>query len=434
MNKRILIITYYWPPSGGSGVQRWLKFVKYLAQKGWEPFVFTPENPHFPTQDASLQKDVPPQVEVIRFPIWEPYKAFNRLTSAFSGKKKVQQVDFVATGKKTWLQKFGMWVRGNFFIPDARRFWIKPSVEYLTDFVQRNHITKIITTGPPHSVHLIGRDLKRKNSSLKWIADFRDPWSEWDLLDTLQISGWARKRHKQWEASVLQEADIVLTVTPQYVKQFQRLGGKNVQLITNGFDEDDFKSMQHQRTERFTIRHIGGVDELRDPRAAMLAIKNLCEHHADFNNSVQVEFVGSVNASFKNFIEQDTVLAARVTFVSQLPHSELLKLYERTDVLLLVLAHAAHAAGNIPGKLFEYLASGNEIIGVGASDGDSAMIIKNAGAGSVYEPKDLNGLEIAFMKNFTNWKTGVTPNSETPAKYSRRALTDKLIELLDVLD
>ncbi|HNT51506.1 MAG TPA: glycosyl transferase, partial [Cyclobacteriaceae bacterium] len=167
MTKRVLIITYYWPPSGGSGVQRWLKFVKYLSQKGWEPYVFTPENPHFAIQDASLLKDVPPSVEVIRFPIWEPYRIFNRLTSIFSG-KKVEQVDFVATEKRSWFQNFGMWVRGNFFIPDARKFWIKPSVEYLVDFVQRNKIDKIITTGPPHSIHLIGRNLKRKNAALKW--------------------------------------------------------------------------------------------------------------------------------------------------------------------------------------------------------------------------------------------------------------------------
>ncbi|HRG10664.1 MAG TPA: glycosyltransferase family 4 protein [Cyclobacteriaceae bacterium] len=433
MKKRVLIITYYWPPSGGSGVQRWLKFVKYLSQQGWEPYVFTPENPHFAIQDSSLLKDVPPQVEIIRFPIWEPYQTFNRLTSIFSG-KKMQQVDFVGTGKKTLLQKFGMWVRGNFFIPDARRFWIKPSVEYLNDFVQRNQIDKIITTGPPHSIHLIGRGLKRKNTVLKWVADFRDPWSEWDLLDTLQLSSWARNRHKQLERSVLQEADLVLTVTPYYVKQFQQLGGKNVQLITNGFDEDDFKSIQHQRTSKFTIRHIGGVDELRDPRPAMLAIKSLCEQNADFSNAVKIEFIGSVNASFKNFIEQDTVLALRVTFVNQLPHSELLKLYGSTDVLLLVLAHAAHAAGNIPGKLFEYLASGNEIIGVGASDGDSAIIVRNAGAGVVHEPNDQKGFETAFLKSFAHWKSGTKPDSKTLTNYSRRVLTDRLIALLEAFD
>jgi len=433
MTKRVLIITYYWPPSGGSGVQRWLKFVKYLSQKGWEPSVFTPENPHFAIQDASLLKDVPPSVEVIRFPIWEPYRIFNRLTSIFSG-KKVEQVDFVATEKRSWFQNFGMWVRGNFFIPDARKFWIKPSVEYLVDFVQRNKIDKIITTGPPHSIHLIGRNLKRKNAALKWVADFRDPWSEWDLLDTLHLSAWARQRHKKMEGTVLQEADLVLTVTPYYVKQLVQLGGKNVHLITNGFDEDDFKSVEHQRTGKFTIRHIGGVDELRDPRPAMLAIKQLCIEQADFNQSVCVEFVGSVNAAFKKFVAEDTVLATRVTFVSQLAHSELLKLYGSTDVLLLVLAHAALASGNIPGKLFEYLASGNDVIGVGVTEGDSATILRQAGAGVVYDPADGQGLRQGFLNCFANWKAGIKPNAKALSKYSRRELTDTLISLLEKLD
>jgi Glycosyl transferase 4-like domain len=433
MNKRVLIITYYWPPSGGSGVQRWLKFVKYLAQKGWEPFVFTPENPHFSVRDESLLKDVAPQVEIVRFPIWEPYQLFNRLTSFFST-TKMQQVDFVATGKKTSLQRFGMWVRGNFFIPDARKFWIKPSVDYLSDFVQRNRIDKIITTGPPHSVHLIGRGLKRKNPALKWIADFRDPWSEWDLLDTLRVSDWARKRHKRMEHSVLQEADLVLTVTPYYVKQFNQLGGKNVHLLTNGFDEDDFKTIQHHRTTQFTIRHIGGVDELRDPRPAMLAIKSICQRDADFSKSLRIEFVGSVNTSFKTFVEQDKVLSSCVIFVSQLPHNELLKLYGSTDLLLLVLAHAAHASGNIPGKLFEYLASGNEIIGVGSADGDSATILTQSGSGKVYDPLDEYGLQQAFMKCYANWRAGIKPNRKVLSKYSRRELTDNLIILLEKFD
>ncbi|MBX2899943.1 MAG: glycosyl transferase [Cyclobacteriaceae bacterium] len=432
MTKRVLIITYYWPPSGGSGVQRWLKFVKYLPQFGWEPFVFTPENPAFSIQDKSLLNDVPAQVEVVRFPIWEPYQLFQRLASFFSG-KKMQPMDLVATGRKTFIQKFGMWIRANFFIPDARRFWIKPSVEYLSDFVQRNQIDKIITTGPPHSMHLIGRNLKRKNQALHWVADFRDPWSEWDLLDTLRVSGWARNKHKRMEASVLREADRVLTVTPYYVKQFKHLGAKSAELITNGFDEDDFKSIQHHRTASFTVRHMGGVDELRDPRPVMVAIKNLCLLKPDFREAVKVEFIGTVNSSFKEFVANDEVLAACVNFMSHIPHNELMKTYETTDLLLLILAHAAHAKGNIPGKLFEYLASGNEVLGVGASDGDSAKLLTEAGAGSVVDASDQEGLETALWKSFLNWKAGAKPDRKTITEYSRRVLTMRLVTLLEQL-
>jgi glycosyltransferase involved in cell wall biosynthesis len=234
MNKKVLIITYYWPPSGGSGVQRWLKFVKYLVRAGWEPFVFTPENPSFTIEDKSLQSDVPESVEVIRFPIWEPYQLFFRVSSLF-GKKRLQQTDFISTGKKSFFQSISSWVRGNLFIPDARMFWVKPSVNYLTNFIQRSNIDKVITTGPPHSVHLIGLRLKRKNPSLHWIADFRDPWSEWDLLDTLSLTLLARKRHQSLERQVLKNADRVITIAPYHVDRLQELSGRKVDLITNGF-------------------------------------------------------------------------------------------------------------------------------------------------------------------------------------------------------
>ncbi|MEQ8423858.1 MAG: glycosyl transferase, partial [Cyclobacteriaceae bacterium] len=204
-NKKVLIITYYWPPSGGSGVQRWLKFVKYLTRMGWEPYVYTPENPSFTIKDPSLDKDVPNSVEVLKLPIWEPYQLFFWL-QGIAGKRKTQQSDLISTGKKSLFQKVSSWIRGNFFIPDARIYWVKPSVTFLSGFIGANQIGRIITTGPPHSIHLIGLKLKKKLPEIQWIADFRDPWSEWDLLDTLSLTSWARSRHRKLERSVLSTA------------------------------------------------------------------------------------------------------------------------------------------------------------------------------------------------------------------------------------
>src|SRR5690349_6423 len=186
--KKVLIIAYYWPPSGGSGVQRWLKFVKYLPYYGWKPYVFTPANPSFELQDDSLLKDVPAEAEIIRFPIWEPYGLFNSL----AGKKEKSTGSFISKDNPSLIQKLSVWIRGNFIIPDPRRFWVRPSVRFLTDYLSKNQIDTIITTGPPHSLHLIGLKLKKKNPSLKWIADFRDPWSEWGLLDSLRVGSIAR--------------------------------------------------------------------------------------------------------------------------------------------------------------------------------------------------------------------------------------------------
>jgi hypothetical protein len=431
MNKKVLIITYYWPPSGGSGVQRWLKFVKYLAQMGWEPLIYTPENPSFTTQDASLLKDVPAQVEVIKLPIWEPYRLFFKISKLFG--KSVQQTDFVSTGKKSFFQSVSSWVRGNFFIPDARVFWVRPSVTFLNDFLKSNEITKIITTGPPHSIHLIGLKLKQKNPSLKWIADFRDPWSEWDLLDTLSLSPWARRRHQQLERKVLIIADRVITIAPYHVDRLEKLSNRKVDLITNGFDEDDFGNIQRIRTSKFTIRHIGIVDELRDPRPVMEVLRQLALIDQNFRESVKVEFIGNVNSAFKNYITGDDQLRKITVFVDHLPHRELLKAYGETDLQLLILAHTAIAPGNLPGKFFEYLASGNPILALGPVQGDAAEVLARTQSGRIVERDDTPSITVALVQFYEEWKSNRGSKTRDVSAYTRKKLTAQLITVLNSL-
>ena len=217
----MLIIAYYWPPSGGSGVQRWLKFVKYLPGFGWTPYVFTPENPSFAVRDESLLKDVPSEAEVIKFPIWEPYGAVSRVSSAVGERKSPGQTTMVPGKQKSFFQRLTTWIRGNLIIPDPRVFWVRPSVKFLSDFLRDNQIRTIITTGPPHSIHLIGYRLKKNHPSLKWIVDFRDPWSEWGLLDSLSVGKIARSIHARMEANVLKRANTIVTITPFYVRRFE---------------------------------------------------------------------------------------------------------------------------------------------------------------------------------------------------------------------
>jgi len=432
LNKKILVITYYWPPSGGSGVQRWLKFVKYLPTLGWSPYVFTPENPSFTLQDDSLMKEVPNEVEIIRFPIWEPYHLFFKLSKLF-GKKSHQQSDFISTGKRSFFQNISTWIRGNFFIPDARIFWVKPSVRFLEDFVKSNEIEVIITTGPPHSIHLIGLRLKKKIPALKWVADFRDPWSEWDLLDTLSLSPIARRRHQILEQKVLTHADRVITIAPFHVERFETLGKRKVVLLTNGFDEEDFASIQRIKTSKFTMRHIGVVDELRDPRPLLQSIKEVCQNETGFVEKIQVEFIGNVNSSFRKYVLEDDILSKFVVFRNNMPHDKLLQLYGATDVQLLVLAHTAIAPGNLPGKLFEYLASGNSILGIGPIEGDAAKVVKETCAGVILERNDADGIKDALMKFYFEWKTGTSIKNQKTSKYSRKDLTHQLVTILESL-
>jgi glycosyltransferase involved in cell wall biosynthesis len=430
--KKVLIITYYWPPSGGSGVQRWLKFVKYLDKAGWDTFVLTPENPSFSVSDPSLSRDVPATTEVLHLPIWEPYNLFFRISGLF-GKKGPAASDLISTGKKSFFQRISGWTRGNFFIPDPRVFWVRPATTFLHEFIKSNQIDKIVTTGPPHSIHLIGLKLKKKNPGLKWVADFRDPWSEWDLLDTLSLTNFARKRHRALERNVLQTADRVVTIAPYHVQRLETLGGRKVDLITNGFDTEDFEKVAKVRTAKFTIRHTGIVDELRDPRPFMLALKSVVEANAGMKDEVIVEFIGNVNSAFKEFVKNDQVLSSITRFTPTIPHNDLLQLYGQTDLLLLVLAHTALAPGNLPGKIFEYLASGVSIVGIGPVEGDASDILKKSGAGEIFERTDKEKMKAMLQKHYQLWQRGVVVSNTDATPFTRKGLTDQLIGVLDSL-
>jgi len=430
-DKKVLIIAYYWPPSGGSGVQRWLKFVKYLPQYGWAPYVFTPENPAFAVRDESLLKDVPAEAEVLHFPIWEPYEAFLALSKVMGGKpRSARPTDLVSTGKRSLFQRVSTWARGNLFIPDPRVFWVRPSVRFLADFLEANPIRTIVTTGPPHSLHLIGLKLKQQIPSLHWVADFRDPWSEWGFLDTLRAGAWARRRHKKLERTVLQKADEVITITPFYVRQFSTLGGRPVHLLTNGFDEDDFKALTLTRPTQFTIRHIGIVNEKCDPRPFMQAVRAAMLASADFAAHTRVEFIGEVHPQFQADVRASPELNALTHFPGSVPHKELLKIYGTSSLLVLVLTGYKDAEGYMPGKLFEYLATGLPVLGVGPEQGDAAQLLRASGAGEMLDGSRQEPLRDVLLREFEAWRQASAQVARSDySAYSRRMITGKLTEL-----
>ncbi|UII24561.1 glycosyltransferase family 4 protein [Fulvivirga maritima] len=421
---KVLIITYYWPPSGGGGVQRWLKFTKYLPEFGWEPFVYTPENPHFEVKDTSLEKDVSNHVEVIKFPIWEPYYLIDK----FKKKGHNQQSDVVKKSNTGLFTKLMLWVRGNFFIPDPRKFWLKPSVKVIAEILQSNGIDKVITTGPPHSMHLIGLKLKQKYN-IQWIADFRDPWSKWELLDTFHLSWWARRRHEKLERKVLDNADRVMSVSKNFAGELAEIAGRKVEVITNGFDHDEFDQHAHLEPDEFIIRHVGVVDELRDPRPVLKAIKELHNEGKSF----KLEFIGNVNKTLQLEIENDEALSQLVTVKPYMPHAEVLKMYRRSAVLLLLSSYSKNAPGHIPGKLFEYLASERPILALGSTEGDSAEIIKETGVGVVCGPDEVQKLKDALVQMHEDYASTTSKPTPDVSRFSRRNLTKKLADLLNEL-
>ena len=426
--RKVLIITYYWPPSGGSGVQRWLKFSGYLPEYGYEPIIFTPENPSFINQDPDLLNEVAPETEVLKLPIWEPYALFEK----FSG-NKAHQKEVSVGRKKGWKQKWASWVRGNLFVPDPRMFWVRPAVKFLENWLPDSGVEMIVTTGPPHSMHLIGLKLKKK-LKIKWLADFRDPWSEWDIMDGFYLSRWALKRHQKLERDVLKTADRVVSVGDQMDKDLRRLGARRSSVITNGFDPANFNNIAGKDIdldpETCVIRHIGTIDDMRDPRPLIDLLQNLKEEQK-FRKEVRLEFIGNVSNSLSSYVESNPKLKQWVSFRSYIPHSEVIQLYLKTDILLLVLAHSHSAKLNVTGKIFEYMASGVPVLGIGDPEGDAAAILHESGCGTVTAPDDLKLSET--LVEWVNREVVRNSYSLESSPYSRKNLAGDMAKLLDLL-
>lgn len=431
-DKKVLIITYYWPPSGGSGVQRWLKFVKYLPEFGWKPYVFTPENPAVVIKDESLLKDVPDEAVIVKLPIWEPYRLFGKLAKIFTGNKKSDvQTDFVNTQHSSLFSKISLWVRGNLFVPDPRKFWARPAVKFLEKYLEENQINTIISTGPPHSMHLIGFGLKKRNPSLRWIVDMRDPWSEWGFLDSIKAGSRAKAKHRKLEHKVLTTADEILTITPFYARQFERLSGRKVNLITNGFDADDFQNFKLTRSDKFCVLHVGLVNEKCDPRPFMKAVKELCLENESIKKEIEIVFVGQINSAFKDFIASDRQLSSITTVKNSVPHDQLIEIYASGSVLLLILTGYKDAEGYMPGKLFEYLATGLPVLGVGPENGDAAALLTETNSGKMIDGNESEAIKKFVKHEFVTWKNGAVHMPGNSARYSRVQTTANLVELLE---
>ncbi len=424
MSKRVLIITYYWPPSGGSGVQRWLKFAKYLPEAGWEPVIFTPENPDFDLKDESLEKEVSSQLEVMKFPIWEPYQLLDKLR----GKKTSHPGRVLEQKEQSLLEKAAIWLRSNLMIPDPRVFWVKPSVKFLADLVDKGQFQAVITTGPPHSMHLIGRELKRQKGVF-WLADFRDPWSQWEFLDKLPMQAYVRNQHKKMEQLVLKEADVITTISPTFQHDLAQLAHRKVDLLTNGYDTKDIPedfTLAEKKADSLHLVYSGIIDSIRNP---MPLLKAMREEFSREQEDVKFTFVGRVSDQVCEAISSDPWLATHVDFAGYVSHHEVFDFYNKADGLVLILTNTKNAKGNIPGKLFEYMATTLPILALGDPMGDSAKILEQAEVGSVLDHSDHVGIQVELRKLFE--RTGKPEMVSSIAHYSRRNLSFQLAKLLD---
>ena len=425
--KRILIISYYWPPTGGSGVQRWVKFAKYLPQEGWQPVIYTPENPERLAVDESLLADVPECAEVIKTRISEPYDLYRKFVGGAS--KAEGGVNPVNAGKKSFKQKLALLVRGNCFIPDPRVSWVKPSVRFLVDYLKEHPVDAVVTTGPPQSVHLIGRGLKRA-TGIRWIADFRDPWTRMFSYKHLGLLPFADRKHHELEQSVLDEADCIIAVTPRVQEDFARATSTPVRLITNGFDQDDFDAEPKREPGRFTIVHTGLFAADGNPLKLWDALARKCTSDRQFRSALQIKLIGKTDKEIVEAI-RSRGLGSNLQDLGYLPHAETVSAQKGADILMLPLRQEPEYAKVYPGKLFEYLAARRPVLGIGQEDGACAAVLAQTGAGVMYDWDKLEPVQSFIDAQWERFKIGDNcPIHSDISKYERKVLTQKLVELL----
>ncbi|SIQ48079.1 hypothetical protein SAMN05880574_1141 [Chryseobacterium sp. RU37D] len=431
--KKILIITYYWPPAGGPGVQRWLKFSKYLPEFGWKPVIYTPENPSYPLLDESLMKDVPKDIEIVKTKIWEPYQLAEKLNNS---NKKFKAGQFDLGKNQSWKSKLSIWVRGNFFIPDARVFWVKPSAKFLKQYLKENKIDLVVTSGPPHSLHLIGLRLKKILPTLKWVADFRDPWTEISYYKHLKLTKSSDKKHRHLESEVFKNADVTLATSYTDAENFRK-NGANAVCITNGFDESDSNTdtlkPSSNPSQSFTLSYIGVLEQLRNPENLWKALDELLKTNSDFADHFRLKFAGRIDDKILNQIE-NSALKNHILNLGYLSHNKAVEEMWKSSLLLITNFPNESSKGIIPGKIFEYLATGKQIISFGPHKADVAKILDETKAGKHFSYNDSETIKSFILEKFELWKNGnLLENTQNIEQFSRRNLTKKLVEILSSL-
>lgn len=425
MRKKALIITYYWPPAGGPGVQRWLKFVKYLPDFNIEPVVYIPENPNYPLIDESLISEVSEDLTILRQSISEPYK----LAGLFSKKssKTISKGIISEKNKQSFIEKLMLYIRGNFFIPDARKSWVKPSVAYLSKYISENNIETIITTGPPHSLHLIGLHLKEK-LGVKWLADFRDPWTTIGYHKQLKLTKKSQQKHKSLEKQVLNTADQIIVTSAVTKNEFEAITNKPIEVITNGYDNETVDEVELD--SKFSLAHIGSLLSKRNPEILWQVLSDLIKENKDFSNDFQLNFVGAVSENVLNSIKKND-LRNCINKVGYVSHNESIVFQKKSQVLLLIEIDSEDTKCIIPGKLFEYIVSNRPVVALGPKGSDVEKIIKETNTGNYFYYDDYESLKSTILNHYKSYQNNtLQSNAIGLEKYSRKSLTASLSKLI----
>lgn len=425
-DKHVLIITYYWPPAGGPGVQRWLKFVKYLPEFGIKPIVYCPSNPNYPILDKSLSEEVPIDLKIITKPIAEPYR-FAKILSKKSS-KTISSGVIPERKKQSLIERLLLYVRGNYFIPDARKNWVEPSVRFLKNYIQEHAIKTVITTGPPHSMHLIGMHLKN-NLDITWITDFRDPWTTIGYHKALKLTKRAKQKHLRLEKEVLNTTDHVVVTSDFTKNEFATKTNTPISVITNGYDSQSV--IVKDKHEDFVIAHIGSLLSERNPLVLWETLSELVDENQDFASKFRLKFIGVVSENIMDTITSYG-LENYLDYVGYVSHEQAIIQQKKSQLLLLIEINSEDTKAIIPGKLFEYMISETPIIAIGPNDSDVETIIKNTNTGNYFKYSEKHKLKAQLIEFFNSYKKGHLKTDPIGLqKYSRHSLTKKLAKLID---
>ncbi len=421
MNK-VLILTYYWPPSGGAGVQRWLKFAKYLPEFGWEPIIITvdPAYAAYPVTDDSLAAELSSSIQIYKTP------AVNYFSIYKKDKTKIPTAGFANSIDNSLSGKIQRFIRGNFFIPDPRRGWNEFAFKKACEIIEAEGISHVITTSPPHSTQLIGLKIKKKYPGIKWVADLRDPWTDIYYYDQFYPTFISKRIDLEFEKNVLRKADRIITIGSALKKIFSsKVPGitRKIDVISNGYDEEDFINVKPSKPDIFTISYTGTLSDAYPINGFLDAVKN-------FNlidKPLILRFIGTVSLKQKELILSETK-DLNIEFISYVDHTTAVKYMLETSALLLIIPDHQSSRSIITGKIFEYIASDKPVICLGPVDGDAAEILNETGHGITFDYNDSKGIsEYLTALNSDNSIKGKSSSKD----YSRTELTKKVVSILE---
>lgn len=422
MNKKVLIITYYWPPSGGPGVQRVLNFAKYLPKFGWEPVILTVRKGEYPARDISLEKEIPSGLKIYKTKTFEPFSLFKLI----SGKKQNENIGtYILTEKSPNLvTRLSKWVRLNLFIPDARIGWKRFAVKAGEKIIRTEGIDLILTSSPPHSLQLIGQSLARKTGK-PWVADYRDPWKEVVYNQNVKRSPFAERKDRKLEHEALNQADGIVSISKNILRLLESKCDKpkNNHLVFNGYDNTPAPMPDNPCP---VITYTGVLSVTRIPYPLLVALKELREENIRF----QLKFIGNTCSELKSLIEENG-LTSDTEYISYLPHEESIQHINHSDALLLVIDNVPNNKGILTGKLFEYIGARRAIFAIGNLEGEAAHIIEECQCGKMIDYNDVAGAKQILRELYSAWENHVPayPFSNS-SRYSREATTGELANFM----